>query len=71
MNAILRFAITEGTVIIDEVNIEQVGLYDLRRKISLIPQKPVLFDDTLRFNLDPLKEFSDEQIWKALEIVSF
>ncbi|XP_077172100.1 ATP-binding cassette sub-family C member 6-like isoform X2 [Paroedura picta] len=59
----------EGEILIDGINIAQLGLHDLRRKISIIPQDPVLFPDSLRRNLDPLNEHSDEDIWIALERV--
>nr|XP_056722539.1 ATP-binding cassette sub-family C member 6-like [Euleptes europaea] len=59
----------EGDIFIDGVNIAQLGLHDLRSKISIISQDPVLFPGSLRMNLDPLNEYSDEDIWMALERV--
>ncbi|PVD27626.1 hypothetical protein C0Q70_12792 [Pomacea canaliculata] len=56
-----------GNIIIDGVNIADIGLHDLRSRITILPQDPVLFSGTLRMNLDPLDQYSDDQIWKALE----
>ena len=49
------------------MDIQKVGMQDLRCRITIIPQDPVLFSGTLRENLDPLKVSNDEQIWSALE----
>lgn len=59
-----------GSIIIDGVNISQLGLHDLRSNITIIPQDPVLFSGTLRFNLDPFGRHTDEQIWLALELAN-
>lgn len=68
--ALFRLAHIEGSIYIDEVDSKTLGLADLRKKISIIPQEPVLFSATLRYNLDPFNEFQDEELWKALEDVS-
>ncbi|XP_039029269.1 ABC transporter C family member 3-like [Hibiscus syriacus] len=58
---------TAGQIIIDGVNISSIGLHDLRSRLSIIPQEPTMFEGTIRSNLDPLEEYTDEQIWEALD----
>ncbi|KAI2474051.1 ATP binding cassette (ABC) transporter subfamily C member [Diabrotica virgifera virgifera] len=69
ISALFRLAPLEGAIYIDGVNTKNLGLTDLRRKVSIIPQEPVLFSASLRYNLDPFNEFDDDKIWDALEQV--
>uniref|UniRef100_S4R710 ABC-type glutathione-S-conjugate transporter n=1 Tax=Petromyzon marinus TaxID=7757 RepID=S4R710_PETMA len=56
-----------GAIAIDGVDISRIGLHDLRSRITIIPQDPVLFGGSLRDNLDPFGHHSDAEVWEALE----
>ncbi|KAK6765509.1 hypothetical protein RB195_025428 [Necator americanus] len=58
--------IDSGCIEIDDQNISTLTLEDLRSRLTIVPQDPVLFSGTLRFNLDPFDAYTDEEIWKAL-----
>ncbi|XP_054263384.1 multidrug resistance-associated protein 1 isoform X4 [Macrosteles quadrilineatus] len=57
-----------GKIIIDNQDISKLGLHDLRSRLTIIPQDPVLFSGTLRMNLDPFNKEKDEAVWRALEL---
>ncbi|BFZ22961.1 hypothetical protein BsWGS_26000 [Bradybaena similaris] len=59
---------SEGEIIIDNMIISALGLYDLRSKITILPQDPVIFSGTLRENLDPHFQHLDQEIWTALTL---
>ncbi|CAF1052401.1 unnamed protein product [Adineta ricciae] len=59
----------DGTILIDDIDISRITLAQLRSHLSVIPQQPILFSGTLRYNLDPCHLYSDEQCWAVLEDV--
>ncbi|GMF25854.1 unnamed protein product [Phytophthora lilii] len=70
MIALFRIcAFDSGKIIIDDIDIEKVRLHDLRRGLAIIPQDPVLYSGTLRDNLDPFGDYTDEAIWSVLQQV--
>ncbi|RLN47454.1 hypothetical protein BBJ28_00013553 [Nothophytophthora sp. Chile5] len=69
--ALMRLTeLDSGSITIDGVDISKIGLHDLRANIAIIPQDPVLFSGTVRSNLDPFIQFTDEQIWTSVKRAS-
>ncbi|KAG8423072.1 ABC transporter 7 [Metarhizium acridum] len=59
----------KGRIVIDGINIGNIGLRDLRENITIVPQDPTLFMGTIRSNLDPFDQYTDEQVFEALRRV--
>ncbi|XP_065177458.1 ATP-binding cassette sub-family C member 4-like [Sycon ciliatum] len=69
INALFRLAPTSGKVMIDGVELGNMLLSTMRQKLSIIPQNPVLYSGTLRYNLDPFSRYPNAYLWNALEMV--
>lgn len=69
ISALFRLAKIDGSVVIDGIDTKTISLDSLRTNISIIPQDPVLFSESVRYNLDPFHLYADEAIWSALEEV--
>lgn len=67
--ALLRLVnIEEGHIYIDNIDINSIGVGDVRRAVAVIPQDPILFSGSIRYNLDPFDEYTDAEIWNILEM---
>jgi ABC-type multidrug transport system fused ATPase/permease subunit len=67
-NALYRlYPLESGVISIDQIDITKIGLQQLRQSMAIIPQESGLFTGSLRFNLDPANEHTDDQLWQSLE----
>lgn len=67
--ALFRLAIVDGSIVLDGIDTATIALKYLRSRISIIPQDPVLFSASIRSNLDPFNQYSDDELWRSLEAV--
>jgi ABC-type multidrug transport system fused ATPase/permease subunit len=59
----------EGNIFVDGVDIGKIGTAALRLNVSIIPQDPVMFSNTIRYNLDPFGTKTDDELWEVLKKV--
>lgn len=62
---------TSGSIIIDDVDITQVGLKKLRSSLTIIPQDPILMQGTMKYNIDPLNLYTDDEIKEVMQMIGF
>jgi ABC-type multidrug transport system fused ATPase/permease subunit len=62
--------VREGRIVIDGIDISKLPLKTVRSKLCIIPQDPVMFSETVRFNVDPFDEFTDAEVWEVLRDVN-
>lgn len=69
IQTLFRMSEPDGQILIDNVDTKELSLHDLRSKIAIIPQEPIIFTGTIRSNLDPYNVYDDKTIWHSLEQV--
>ncbi|CAG9771150.1 unnamed protein product [Ceutorhynchus assimilis] len=69
ISTLFRLYNYQGKISIDGIDISQVSINFLRKSISIIPQDPIIFEGSVRVNLDPYKIYSDQEVWQVLEKV--
>uniref|UniRef100_A0A3B4U370 Cystic fibrosis transmembrane conductance regulator n=1 Tax=Seriola dumerili TaxID=41447 RepID=A0A3B4U370_SERDU len=70
VSALFRLSEPQGKIYVDGILTSEIGLHDLRQRMSIIPQDPVLFTGSMRKNLDPFNQHKDEELWNALQEVA-
>ena len=64
-----RLAQPQGIITVDGINANELDLHEMRCRLSIIPQEPVLFSGTVRYNLDPMEKYTDAELWSVIEKV--
>ncbi len=62
------YPLSEGELFYDGVNVKEIGLDVVRENVFLVLQNPMLFNDTIRFNLTLGKDVDDQKVWQALKV---
>lgn len=69
ITTLFRLTQPTGQILIDNIDTSDTSLSRLRKGLAIIPQEPILFSGTIRRNLDPFNEKSDEELWDAIDKV--
>ncbi len=62
------YTVDKGDVLYDDISVREIGLDVVRENVFLVLQSPMMFNDTVRFNLTLGKDIPESKIWEALEI---
>jgi ATP-binding cassette subfamily C (CFTR/MRP) protein 1 len=60
-----------GTIYIDDIDITAIGLHKLRSSLTIIPQDPSLVEGSLRYNIDPVDKYTEEEILNVMKMIGF
>eukprot|EP00038_Savillea_parva_P027846 m.61790 g.61790 ORF g.61790 m.61790 type:complete len:1379 (+) comp8046_c0_seq2:397-4533(+) len=69
MEVLFRLSPHGGAILLDNVDTNTITMDKLRESISVIPQEPLLFSGSIRFNIDPFNNYTDDRIWAAINDV--
>jgi ABC-type multidrug transport system fused ATPase/permease subunit len=69
LSALFRLVPVEGRIFVDGIDLGLLSLERVRQSLCIIPQDPVLFAASVRYNLDPFNQHSNEELTRVLEYV--